>query len=274
MTGLRTMLIRTAIIWLLLEVISAAQVRSNEETLLWSWVRVLGQPFRASAGWLHGVSGDLFWGLQDARRLVSEVQQLEEELEIARARAALLEEDVNSLREAHQIPLVIKELSGASVISRCRYRNIAQSRLEIGAGLSDGIRYDTPVLCADGLVGRVVRVAARSCWVETITHPAAAVAVCDRDGTVSGIAVGAGHGLLQVQYVPRRTQLLRGTELFSSGADGVYPPGIRVARVSSIRETEDAFLDVYAAAAADLELLKLVVLLPAWSDDQSVGTER
>jgi rod shape-determining protein MreC len=201
------------------------------------------------------------------------VRRLEEELEIARAQMALLEEDVASLREAQQLPLVIKELSGSSIISRCRYRNLARSRLEVGAGLSDGIRYDTPVLSADGLVGRVIRVSGHRSWVETLTHPASAVAVCDRDGDVAGIAVGAGQGLLQVQYVPRRTQLLRGTELYSSGADGVFPPGIKVAYVSNIRETDDTFLEIYAVAAADLERLKLVVLLPAWSADQPSGRE-
>jgi rod shape-determining protein MreC len=267
MTNLRTMLLRTAIIWLLLEVIAALQVRTNEETLLWAWMRVLAQPFRASASWIQSLSGDLAWGVRDARRLVSEVRRLEEELEIARAQVALLEEDVASLREAQQLPLVIKDLSGSSLISRCRYRNLARSQLEVGAGFSNGVRYDTPVLSASGLVGRVVRVSSQSCWVETITHPAAAVAVCDRDGGVAGIAVGAGQGLLQVQYVPRRIQLLRGTELYSSGADGVFPPGIKVATVSNIRETEDTFLEIYAATAADLEHLKLVVLLPTWSDD-------
>jgi cell shape-determining protein MreC len=269
----RDLLLRTVTIWLLLEVIAASQVQTNQETLLWTWLRALGHPFRASATWLQDLTGDLSWGLGDTNRLVSRVRVLEEELDATRARVILLEETISALRETQRFPLAVQELDSSTVVGRCLYRNLLRGRLEVSAGFGEGVRYDTPAVSADGLVGRVVRIGSHRCWIETITHPAAAVAVSSLDGTVTGLAVGTGKDL-QVQFIPSQTQLLRGTDLISSGADGIYPPGVPVCRVTSIRQTDDAFLEVYAVAATDFDRLRMVMLLPDWNQDRPSGKNR
>lgn len=116
----------------------------------------------------------------------------------------------------------------------------------------------------------MVRSAHRTLWLELITHPAAAVAVHTRDGTVPGLATGSGSLELEVAYVARTARLLRGDLLYTSGADGIYPPGIPVAEVVRIRESDATFLEVVARPLAELPTTRVVLLLPDWAAVETV----
>jgi rod shape-determining protein MreC len=130
---------------------------------------------------------------------------------------------------------------------------------------------DTAAVGAAGLVGRVISTDLDSAWLELITHPVAAVAVCTPDGGVHGLAEGAGPNRLAVRYIPRSAEILRGTELVTSGADGVYPPGLPVGRVAWVRESDDPFLTVTATPSARLANLRIVLLLPQWTSTEDPG---
>jgi len=257
------LLVQVLLTWLLLEVVAAAQVRQDGDPVLWHWLRALGRPIVGVSSWMQNASGDLATGLADTLVLSEEVQTLREELSIAQARVVLLEEQVETLGAAQELSSTLRGVGHRGVVGRCIYRDLVQGRLEVDAGSADGILPDTPVLAADGVVGRVVALDAHRSWVEAITHPAAAAAVQTDDATVAGIATGTGERHLRVQFVIRRAQVLRGTMLVTSGADGIYPPGLPVARITSIRETDDPFLDVLAAPAVDLVNLRVVLLIPS-----------
>jgi len=64
---------------------------------------------------------------------------------------------------------------------------------------------------------------------------------------------------------------VRGTTLVTSGADGIYPPGIPVARVTRVRETDKTFLEVRGVPSAELRETRLVLLLPNWSPREPGG---
>ena len=66
-------------------------------------------------------------------------------------------------------------------------------------------------------------------------------------------------------YVPRQGHLERGVVLVSSGGDGIFPPGIPVAQVVGVRETEDQFLEVSAVPTVNLHTVRVVLILPDWS---------
>jgi rod shape-determining protein MreC len=263
--GYRTFVLRVLLVWVLLELIAAAQVVRNEEILLWSWIKAMGHPISASASWLEDLVTDASWGLKDSERLVGELQEMEHELEAAQARSQLLREEVAALREAQRHPLAFPQLVESCVIARCTYRDLPRGRFEVSAGKRDGVRADTPALSATGIVGRVFRVGYDRCWIEVLTSPAAAVAVHDETTGVEGLATGTGGYQLKVEFVPRRASLVRGTPLVTSGADGIYPPGILVGHVSSVRETEAPFLEVRAEPSADLARLRVVTLVPGWA---------
>jgi rod shape-determining protein MreC len=110
----------------------------------------------------------------------------------------------------------------------------------------------------------VIRSEGRRCWIELITNPVAAVAVQTPDGSVQGLAVGSDSGELEIQFVPRQAELLRGDDLVTSGADGIHPPGLPLGRVTSVRESDRPFLDVRAEPATILATARVVLLLDGW----------
>jgi rod shape-determining protein MreC len=265
-TGGRTTLLRTALVWLLLEILAASQVRTvHGSTVLWGWLHGLAQPFVWSSQQLGQFATDLATGLRDSRLLLIDHRKTRVELEEARARNLLLREDRAALREANHILRSWVGYEESSLVGRCVFRNLASGRMEIRLDSRIDIVRDTPVLSADGLVGRVVRSSGRSHWVELLTHPAAAVAVQTTDGSVRGLVTGTGQShRVSVQYIPRSAQLLRGDGLVTSGADGIYPAGIPVSRIIGIRESDAPFLEVSAVPTADLGTLRVVLLLPDW----------
>jgi len=271
MTGDRTVLLRTALVWLLLEVLAASQVRTTQgSTVLWSWLHGMAQPFVWTSQQLGEFATDVATGLRDSRLLMLDNRRLLLELEEARARNLLLEEDRAALREANRMLQSWIGYEESSLVGRCVFRNLAQGRLEIRLDTGVELARDTPVLSANGLVGRVVRSSGHSHWIELLTHPAAAVAVQTTDGSVRGLATGTGRtDEVSVQFVPRSADLLRGDGFVTSGADGIYPAGIPVARITGIRESDAPFLEILAAPTADLGTLRVVLLLPEWIGSSS-----
>jgi rod shape-determining protein MreC len=270
----RTLLLRTALIWLLLELLAATQVRSASGVpIVWEWLRAVAEPAVWTARHLGELTTDLVFGLRNTQRLLAENQQLRTQLQESSARIQLLEEDRTALRQATSMLQMVTGFEASSVAGRCIYRNLRIGQMEVRIGPSTVIPADTPVVSAGGLVGRVVHGRRGSCWVELLTHPAAAVAVQTPDGSVQGLVTGAGPSSLSVDYVPRTAGLLRGGILVTSGADGIYPPGIPVAEVTRIRESDASFLEVAAMPLVDVATVRAVLLLPLWTR-QDNGVEQ
>jgi rod shape-determining protein MreC len=257
---------RLVLLWVLLELLAATQVRTEGgPPVAWTWVRSLAAPVVGTTRHLAGLADDLLVGLSDTQHLVAEHRRLRTEVEELRARNLLLEEDRTALAEAVSVLGGVAGYADSAVLGRCSYRNLALGQMEVNVPANAVIRPDTPAISGGGLVGRVVRCAGSSCWLQLITHPAAAVAVQNRSGTLQGLATGSGRLTLDVEYLPHSATILVGDVLLTSGADGVYPPGLPVAAVTRIRETDASFLEVAAAPQVDLAQVRVVLLLPKWS---------
>ncbi len=253
------------LVWILLELVAAAQVPADRGSLLVSWGRVLVQPVVVTASFLIEGTGDLLRGLGDVRALAREHQSMRLELQRCRARQAALASEVSVLRSALPLLPSMQHLHADSRIVVCRYHDLSRGLLEVEGGMADGLHRDQPVMSAEGVVGRLWRVGAHRSWVETVTGPGAAVAVTTSEKGVRGLALGDGRGGLVVQYVPRSDQLLVGTLLVTSGADGLYPAGLHVAEVVSVREAAGPFLEVKAVPTAALDRLETALVLTSWT---------
>jgi rod shape-determining protein MreC len=143
--------------------------------------------------------------------------------------------------------------------------------MEIRTAQPHILAHDTPAVSADGLVGRVIRSEGSRHWLQLLTHTAAAVAVQTEDSRVHGLALGTGSNALTIAYVPRQAALERGALLVTSGADGIYPPGIPAVRVTRIRESNDPFLEVTAISITDIHAIRMVLILPEWAPTTEGG---
>lgn len=266
MTGAKATLVRTLLIWGALEILAAWQVRTADGSpLLVSWLRGVAEPVIWVAEQGGNLVVDLRLGASDLRRVVVVNRQLQLELDGLRARDILLEEDLAAQRETIRLAAEAAQFTAGSVAARCAYRDLAAGTMEVRTAEPVAIRRDAPAVTAGGLVGRVVRSDGRRHWLQLITHPAAAAAVRSADDALQGLVLGGGAEALTVAYVPRQAMLERGSVLLTSGGDGIFPPGIPVARVTRIRETTDPFLEIAAAPTAELLVVRVVMLMPDWS---------
>ena len=258
-------MVRLLLLWLLLELVGAAQVlQPAGGSLLGAWVRAVGAPVLTVATRVSGALDGAVEAVSGASRLAAENRLLRSQLELARARLRLLDDDLEAAREATAIETLAGSGEGRPLVGRVAYRDAAAGRLELRLAEGRAVAADTPALAAGGVLGRVVRADRRRCWVELLTHPASAVAVRSEGGEFDGLAVGGAGDELLVEFVPRVAEVLRGDLLVTSGADGVYPPGLPVARVTTVEESDAAFLQVHAEPAADPLAARVALLLVEW----------
>ncbi|MEN8165330.1 MAG: rod shape-determining protein MreC, partial [Acidobacteriota bacterium] len=243
----RTLLYRSLLLWALFEIGAAAQVHGpSGASVLTSWMRALIAPPVALVENLADTVGDLAGGLGDARTLASKNRVLTEELANLRSRNAALQTDLQATLQAAESLKSLPMFSGTP--ARCLYRDIGRGLLLVSMDTDapKTIHRDTPVLGAGGVIGRVIRVEGRNCWVESLTRSAAAVAVTTADGSTQGLAEGTGGPNLEIHFVSHRASLTVDQDLVTSGADGIYVPGFPVAKIISVRESGGAFLEITA----------------------------
>ncbi len=105
----------------------------------------------------------------------------------------------------------------------------------IDKGKSDGITPFLPVLAPDGLVGKVFEVDQDLCLVELYTSSGFSVSGMVVECGEIGIVTARGAGKLYLEGLNLRTEVKAGDRVVSSGLGGVFPVGIPVGIVESIK---------------------------------------
>lgn len=268
----RSMAFRTILVWILLELVAALQVQTvTGSPILFSWFRALAEPAITAVEKTARLGIDLGLGIRGVQELIDDNRRMRLQLEDLQAREKLLQTDLAALREIGRFSGLAAELEAGALIGRCSYRDLVGGTMEVRTAQPVTLRHDTPVVAAEGLVGRIIRSEGRRHWLQLLIHAAAAVAVQTEDSLVQGLALGTGSDALTVAYVPRQAVLERGDLLVTSGADGIYPPGIPTVRVIRVRESDDPFLEVTAISTADHRRTRMVLILPEWAPAKNDG---
>ena len=114
----------------------------------------------------------------------------------------------------------------------------------------EGAAVDDAVVSEDGLVGIVTAASDRHATVRTVLDAAIAVAVTNRQQTLNALVHGEGDHL-SIGMIARTRQPKVGDILYSSGAGGLIPRGIAVARITAIHPIPGAlFVHVTAVPTA------------------------
>ena len=119
----------------------------------------------------------------------------------------------------------------------------------IDKGMTDGVAPGSPVIDESGVLGQVTRVYPSVSEITLITNRDQAIPVQNARTGARGIAFGdgAGHaGALELRFMAANADVQAGDVLATSGVDGVYPPGLPVAKVDRVeRRVDSAFARVY-----------------------------
>jgi rod shape-determining protein MreC len=176
----------------------------------------------------------------DQRRLLTDNDTLQSKnLQAANAtqRLALLEAENAELRRL----VGLKDQQFAqSLIAAVLYdtRDPFVRRLVLDKGSQHGLAPGMPVMDDVGIVGQVTRVFPFSSEMNLITDKDQAVPIqVVRNGLRAITFGGQQPGQLDIRFLAANADIVVGDELVTSGIDGVYPPGLPVARVTKVERT-------------------------------------
>jgi len=140
-------------------------------------------------------------------------------------------------------------------------------QIVIGAGTSSGVHLNTPVVSADGLVGKVTQAGHSTSVVTLLTDPDSAVPARDLKTHVSGLVRHGQGGTLILDRVSKDQIVNKGDWIVTRGTvdrryPDEYPYGIPVGRVVAVGTSDIAsFLTVQVQPLADVSSLDAVAAL-------------
>jgi rod shape-determining protein MreC len=188
--------------------------------------------------------GHLLAGAVNYSDVVAQNERLRYELGRARQQADqawALERQLREVTTALDVPFVGSLATVAAQVTTFSPTSFAAT-VDISKGRADGVLVGMPVVANGGLVGTVISTTPHGATVRLITDVASSVGVTFGKGTTSLVISGRGvNNGLGASSVPLTTSLRPGTSLSTDGlAGGLYPPGLPVARVSSVLLTPGA----------------------------------
>ena len=235
----------------------AKPLRAALATALLPVQRALNVPvqlWQAGAGYLGGLSG-----AQASEKAALEKLALQSE---KASRADRLEQENERLRALLDLRAALQVLSiPAEVLYEAA--DPFSRKLFIDRGATQGVALGAPVLGADGVLGQVTRLFPLSSQVTLLIDKDAAIPVLNlRTQARSAAFGGAGGDAMELRYMAANADVKVGDELITSGVDGVYPPGLAVARVSAVeRRAESGFARILLVPSASADGVRHVLVL-------------
>lgn len=136
-------------------------------------------------------------------------------------------------------------------------------KVVIDRGQTQGLVAGSPVITEAGVIGQLTRLYPLSSEVTLLVDKDAAVPVLNvRTGSRS-VALGSASGDgLELRFMAGNADVQVGDELQTSGIDGVYPPGLPVARVVDIdRKSQAGFARIRLLPVASPDAVRHVLVL-------------
>jgi len=215
-------------------------------------VELLGEGRNYLSGLAHAVGAEQAARSELAR--LSERAQRTDQLSLENARLRALLELRPTLDVRSQPAEVLYE--AADPYSR---------KVIIDRGVTHNVVLGAPVVNEAGVLGQVTRVYLQSSEVTLLTDRDAAIPVLNSRTQVRSAAFGGGSGgvgLLEMRFMAGNADVQIGDVLTTSGVDGVYPPGLKVATVAKIdRKIDSGFARIVLTPAAQSDGVRQVLVL-------------
>ncbi|PLX77301.1 MAG: rod shape-determining protein MreC [Desulfuromonas sp.] len=131
----------------------------------------------------------------------------------------------------------------------------------IDKGSEDGLEEGMPVVVAEGVVGRTVRVAPHQSTVLLVTDASSAVASLVQSSRTRGVCRGQGAELT-LDFALRLAEIKVGDRIVTSGTGGVFPKGLVIGSVRQVVKKEyGLFQSVSVEPSVDFSRLEEVLVL-------------
>ncbi|WP_250449994.1 rod shape-determining protein MreC [Caballeronia sp. ATUFL_M2_KS44] len=136
-------------------------------------------------------------------------------------------------------------------------------KVVIGKGSQQGIQDGAPVVDEEGVIGQVTRVFPMQSEVTLLSDKDQAIPVQIARTGLRSVIYGTPKGdTLDLRFVPISADVQVGDQLVTSGLDGVYPPGLAVAKVLRVdKQADTAFARVVCVPIAAVRGARQLLVL-------------
>lgn len=226
-------------------------------------------PFQRAATWVVSQVNGGLTHFAEIMTVYEQNQALRREVETLRAQNVKAEEfsaENVRLREllgyknlATQFDLVMARVIGREAATWTRM-------VAIDRGTQHGIQKNMAVVTARGLVGVVTDAGPISSKVELILDPRISVGALVQRSRVAGIVEGNPENTIQphLVHIPRNEDIAEDDVIVTSGFGGIYPKGIVIGKIRSIRNDSTGLLHLAdVETAVDFQRLEDVAVIVA-----------
>lgn len=230
--------------------------RLSIATVIWPAQRLAGMPMEAA-----GSMGEYFAQLSALRAENGELRQRQ----LATANQLLRQEHLEYENQRLRALLDMKERQpNDGLVAEILYpaRDPFSRRVIIDKGQQAGIEAGQAVIDDLGVIGQVTRAFPLTAEVTLLTDKDQAIPVMVKRNGLRAVLAGAGAGSMELRFLAANADVQPGDILITSGLDGIYVPGLPVAKVERIdRDASYAFAKIYCEPISGIERNGQVLVL-------------
>jgi rod shape-determining protein MreC len=142
-------------------------------------------------------------------------------------------------------------------------RDAFTRKIVLDRGLQHGVALGQPVIDHVGVVGQVTRVFPFTSEVTLLTDKDQTIPVQVVRSGLRSVTYGRGQSnMLDLRFMPTNADIQKGDVLVTSGIDGIYPPGLAVAKVVQVDvKSTDAFARILCQPTAGVDRNRQLLIL-------------
>ena len=131
----------------------------------------------------------------------------------------------------------------------------------VDRGENDGVIKGMVARNEDGVVGQVIQVSPNYAKILLANAPSSAIDAMIQKNRERGILKGAGKDGFVLNYVLKKADVMEGDQIVTAGIGGVFPPGVPLGTVSSVRKKQRGmFQEIEVQPAVDFQRLETVFI--------------
>lgn len=221
--------------------------------------------------------GDVFEGKQD---VLDNLQAAQAQLLAQSVRTVQLEQLELENRHLRDLLELRQRMGTPAVAAEVLYEagDPFTRKMVLDKGALSGVVQGSPVMDEQGILGQITRVHPLVSEITLVTDREHSIPVLNTRTGARGVAFGESGGapLLELRYMATNADIEVGDVLTTSGVDGVYPPGIPVAKVVKVeRRADTVFARILCESLARVQGARhVMVLAPVKLPIESVEVER
>jgi rod shape-determining protein MreC len=204
-------------------------------------------------------------GYIDLRHVRQHDKDLQYQIDQLRLRESALAEDARQGQRLQRMLGFKQQYVGKTVAAQVTGTGggDASRILVIDKGSDDGLKTDMAVITPDGIVGKVRDVFAHSSQVLLLNDVSSGAGVVLVNTRSRGILRGMASGEAQINNLLPDERIKVGEQIVTSGGDRVFPRGLRVGTVKSVRPDPDhqPYAAIVVKTAANLDRLEEVLVV-------------